>query len=168
MPDNVDLNVITSKKVLEIQEKERLGLKLKKTERLWFEGKFGVRRANVVFAMTQQELDEYTNSKASIHYFSEHYCKVKLEDGKTDLIKLRPYQKKILDLYHKNRYSILLASRQIGKCTGFCTYVCLIKDNIVEEITIGELYYRELQKIRPLNIYEKIKLFLYKILKYLE
>ena len=76
-------------------------------------------------------------------------------------ITLRDYQKDILDLYDKNRFSILVGSRQIGKCNTFLTKIVL-KD--LGEITIGELYFKELSKIRNLNIFEKIKYFLYKLL----
>lgn len=158
-------HVITTEKVQEIIDKERVGIKLKLHEKLWFDGTFGVRKPGVVFARTPEEVEEYTKSKINIHYFSEHYCKVKLEDGKTNLIPLRPYQKKILDLYKDNRYSILMASRQTGKCNSLITNVLVMGvDGIPVEMTMGELYYQELSKIRPLNIYENIKRFLYKIL----
>jgi hypothetical protein len=86
---------------------------------------------------------------------------VKTEDGSVGNITLRDYQKDILDLYDKNRFSILVGSRQIGKCNTFLTKI-MLKD--VGGITIGELYFKELSKIRNLTIFEKIKYFLYKLL----
>ncbi len=160
--------IITTEKINEIHEKERLGLKLKRHEGLWHDKNIGVRRSGVIFEMTPEEVEEYTKCKLSIFYFANNYCKVKREDGKVGLIELRDYQRDILRLYHDNRYSILMASRQVGKCVSFNTIVSILKGDLIEEFTIGELYYNELKKIRPLNIYEKSKLFLYRLLKYLE
>jgi Terminase large subunit, T4likevirus-type, N-terminal len=61
------------------------------------------------------EIQEYIKCKLDIHYFAEKYCRVKTEDGSIANIKLRDYQKDILDLYHNGRFSILCGSRQIGK-----------------------------------------------------
>jgi hypothetical protein len=108
-------NIITTEKIKEIQEKERLALPLKLTERLWFKNNPGVRRSGIKFAMTHDELNEYLKCKLSVYYFAEHFCKIKLEDGTIGNMKLREYQKEIIKLYTENRYSILMASRQSGK-----------------------------------------------------
>lgn len=52
---------------------------------------------------------------SGMQYFAEKYCKIKREDGSIGPMKLRDYQKDILNLYDKSRFSILMASRQIGK-----------------------------------------------------
>ena len=159
-------NIITTKKVEEILEKEKLALPLKLSERLWFNRNEGVRRKGIKFAMTQEELEEYIKCKLSVYYFAEHYCKIKLEDGTVGQMHLREYQKDIIKLYTENRYSILMASRQIGKCNSFITKVLCKNIDGTETITsIGSLYYQEIMKYRELTIYEKIKIFLYKILE---
>jgi hypothetical protein len=163
----IESYIMTTKKVEEIMEKEKLAHPLKLHERLWFRGKdnFGVRKKGVKFAMTQEESEEYTKCYLSIYYFAENYCKIKLEDGTVGQMTLRDYQKDIIKLYTENRYSILMASRQIGKCFTY-TGILNVKDvnNNVYKINIGELYYKTLEKSRKLTIYEKIKLFLYKLL----
>jgi len=108
-------NILTTEKVKEIQEKERLALPLKLSERLWFKNNTGIRRPGLKFSMTQEELEEYIKCKLSVYYFAEHYCKIKLEDGSIGQMRLRDYQKDIIKLYTENRYSILMASRQSGK-----------------------------------------------------
>ena len=162
-------NIISTEKVKEIQEKERLALSLKLGERLWFKNNTGVRKAGLKFAMTQEELNEYLKCKLSVYYFAEHYCKIKLEDGSIGQMKLRDYQKEIIKLYTENRYSILIASRQSGKCSGFNS-VLTLKDieGRIFKINIGSLYYQTLSKQRKLTIIEKTKLILYKLLEYLE
>lgn len=167
--NKMESNIMTTEKVEEIIKKENHAIPLKLHERLWFRGKdnFGVRKAGIKFAMTQSELEEYVRCKLSVYYFAENYCKIKLEDGTVDKMTLRDYQKDIIKLYTENRYSILMASRQIGKCISLNTNL-LCKDNLTGShfyISIGRLYYNELKKYRPLNIYEKMKLFLYKILE---
>lgn len=107
--------ILNTNKVNEIIEKEKLGVKLQKHEKLWFDNIRGVRKANIPFALTDEELLNIYNSSKDCFYFAENFCKIKVEDGSIQLIKLREYQKKIIDLYINNKYSILMASRQVGK-----------------------------------------------------
>lgn len=161
-----EAHIMTTQRVEEILEKENLALQLKRTEKLWFNNLEGVRKRGIKFAMTQEEIEEYIKCKLSVYYFAEHYCKIKLEDGTVGQMKLRDYQKDIIKLYTENRYSILMASRQVGKCNSFISKI-LCKNEITGEIfqtSIGSLYYNELKKYRSLTFLEKIKLFLYNIL----
>ena len=162
--DNIP-SVFNTAKIEEIIEREKLSLPLKRTERLWFNKKTGVRREGIKFAMTRFELDEYIRCKLSVYYFAEHYCQIKREDGTIGPMKLRDYQKDIIDLYTKNPRSILMASRQTGKCMTFVTNVTILSGNgQTKKIPIGLLYYDEIKKERNLTLSEKIKIFLYKIL----
>jgi hypothetical protein len=109
------VNILTTKKVNEILEKQNHGEKLTLAEKIWFNNEVGVRRAKLQFAQTRREIDEYTKCKLNIQYFAEKYCKIKREDGTIGPMQLRDYQKQIIDLFTKNNYSILMASRQTGK-----------------------------------------------------
>ena len=109
------INVLTSKKVDEIIDKQNKGEKLTMSEKIWFKGQVGVRRSYLQFASTSKELNEYSKCKMNIHYFAEKYCKIKREDGTIGPMTLRDYQKDIIDLFTQNNYSILMASRQTGK-----------------------------------------------------
>lgn len=162
-------NILSTEKIKVIQEKERLALPLKLTERLWFKNNPGIRRTGLKFAMTQEELNEYLKCKMSVYYFAEHYCKIKLEDGSIGQMKLREYQKDIIKLYTENRYSILMASRQSGKCLIFNTLATVKDENgFIFKINLGKLYYGALKKTRKLTLIENIKLFLYAILEKIE
>jgi hypothetical protein len=164
-----DSGAITTERVNEILYKEEHALKLTRGEKLWFNGKPGVRRRGIRFAMTPDELDEYIKCKLSIYYFAENYCKIKLEDGTVGQMKLRDYQKDILRLYTENRYSILMASRQVGKCSLSDTFIN-VKDEIngnIFKITLGLLYFKTLKAQRKLTFIENIKYFLYYILQLL-
>ena len=158
------VNVWSTRKVNELMDKENKGIKLKMDEKIWFDNKSGIRKAGIRFASTKKELEEYAKCKLDIHYFADNFCQIKLEDSTIGPMKLRDYQKNIIDLF-QNKRSILMASRQVGKCNYFNIKV-LAKNisGIEEKISIGQLYYNELQKDRKLTITEKIKLILYKIL----
>ena len=107
--------VFNTKIVEEVTNKINDGIVVKRFQNPWFKNEVGVRRAGLTFMMTEDEIQEYIRCKLDIQYFAEKYCKIKTEDGSVQNIKLRDYQRKILDLYSNNRFSILCGSRQIGK-----------------------------------------------------
>lgn len=109
------LFVFTADVIDDILEKQNLGYLLRRHENPWWKNQTGVRRAGIVWGWTDEEMDEYTRCKLDVHYFAETYCKIKLEDGSVNNLKLRDYQKDIIDLYTNNRFSMLMASRQTGK-----------------------------------------------------
>lgn len=164
MSEIVNDNVITKEIIDEILRKEENGLRLKKNEHIWFDNIKGVRKADIKYAMTDEEFEEYVKCKSSIHYFAQKYCKIKREDGSVGSIKLREYQKRMLDLYMSNRYCLLNCSRQTGKCLTVNTLVKININNDYYYNIIGLLYYETLQTIRQLTIYEKIKYKLYQLL----
>ncbi len=163
MAQRVEEFILNTELVKDIEERENLGRRLKNYEKLWFSNLKGIRKANLTFAFTDEEIDEYVKCKLSVHYFAEKYCKIKLEDGTIGHMKLRDYQKKIIDLYTKNRYSILMASRQTGKCNSFNVKVLVLDEvtNDKYEIPFFEVYYNTIQLERKLKFLEKIKMFLY-------
>lgn len=107
--------IFDTKSVEEITNKINDGYVIKRFQNPWFKNEIGVRRSGITFALSDDELKEYIRCKLDIHYFAEKYCKIKTEDGSIGPMKLRDYQKDILNLYHDNRFSILMGSRQIGK-----------------------------------------------------
>jgi len=165
MAEKLEEFILTTEIVNNIEEKENLGKVLKRHEKLWFANTRGVRKANLVFAMTDDEFEEYIKCKINIHYFAERYCQIKREDGSIGPMKLRDYQKDIIDLYTKNPRSILMASRQTGKCISFITNILVIsKSGDTIKVPIGLLYYNELKKDRKLTLLEKIKIMLYNLI----
>lgn len=144
------------------------GILVKRFENPWLKGEVGVRRNGVAFKMTNEEQQEYVKCALDIHYFIEKYCKVKREDGSTGHIKLRDYQSDILDDFVENRFNILMASRQVGKCVSFNTIISIEKDNYQYDIRLGKLYYKMLSAERKLTFLERLKIKLYDFLYYLE
>jgi len=157
--------VLNTKLIKDIQRRDNLGEKLKNHEKLWFNNMKGVRRSNITFALSNTEIEEYMKCKMSVHYFAENYCQIKREDGTIGPMTLRDYQKDIINLYTQNRFSILMASRQTGKCNSFSTNVLALNEETkdIYEIPFYELYYDVVRQERNLSLLEKCKLFLYRM-----
>ena len=160
--------VFTTKLVDDATDKINDGVVVKRYQNPWLKGEVGIRRSGVTFKMSPAEQQEYIRCALDIHYFTEQYCKTKREDGSVGSITLRDYQKDILDNFVNSRFNILMASRQVGKCSGFNTLCSIEKDNIQIDIRIGKLYYYMLNQERSLTLLEKIKIKLYDFLFYLE
>lgn len=159
--------ILNSKIIEEILHKQSMGYKIKQNEKIWFDNKIGIRKSNLNFSMTNEELEEYFKCKMSVHYFAEQFCKIKREDGTIGPLTLRDYQKDIIDLYVNNRFSILCASRQSGKCSSPTTKVTILDTSTNEkfEIPLYKLYYETIKLERKLTNIEKLKYFLYSLIR---
>ena len=82
----------------------------------------GFRAADINFQMTQEETEEFIKCSEDIIYFSNKYCYAMTDEGVAN-IELRPYQIEMLRAFQHNRFVVMLASRQIGKCFLFNTRI---------------------------------------------
>lgn len=80
----------------------------------FYEGKQFLRRGNIVFEYTEEEIAELAKCANDIVYFAEKYAVVMTDNG-IQQVKLRGYQKQLLRDFQDNRFNIVLASRQMGK-----------------------------------------------------
>lgn len=144
------------------------GLKLNTNANPWYQNEVGLRKPGVVYRMSKEEQMEYIKCATDVHYFVEKYCKVKSEDGSVKAITLRDYQKEILDNFVNNRFNILMASRQVGKCVGFNTEVEIVHNDTTYTCRMGRLYYFMVSRQRKLLLTERIKILLYDILYVIE
>jgi len=80
----------------------------------FYEGKQFLRRGNIVFEYTEEEIAELTRCANDIVYFAEKHAVVMTDNG-IQKVKLRDYQKDLLRSFQDNRFNIVLASRQMGK-----------------------------------------------------
>ena len=115
--------VFTTKVVDESTDKINDGIVVKKYQNPWLKSEVGIRRSGVTFRMTPEEQQEYIRCAIDIHYFTEKYCQTTREDGSVGSIKLREYQKEILDNFVNNRFNILMASRQVGKTVSSAIFI---------------------------------------------
>lgn len=101
----------------------------------FYQGNILYRDAGILFEYTEEELEELSKCADDCVYFVEKYCKFLNDKGRT-LVNLRDYQKEILDMYSdevydeeidqfipKNRYIVILQSRQTAKCLEGNSYV---------------------------------------------
>lgn len=95
----------------------REGYKLKDNPFLKTVKGANLRKANIPFDYTQDELDIISECASDKIFFGNHFTKLK--DGNKGWINitLRSYQEDILNQYSRNRWNILMLPRQSGKTT---------------------------------------------------
>ena len=103
-----------------------------------------LKAANILYQLTQEEVEEFHKCSNDIIYFVEKYCRF-LTDAGRRTVKLRKYQKRILEALAKEEFSdkfeelipairnlIMMQSRQSGKTTTiaayFSWYLCFHND----------------------------------------
>jgi hypothetical protein len=155
--DEVGKVAWSSKKIVEMMEQIDQGYKPKVTP--FYEGNPILKKGNITFEYTEQELQALVRCQSDIVYFANNFCTVMTDEG-LQTITLRPYQEEMIKTFKDNRFCVTLASRQIGKCLSANTRATF--EN--KEISLGILYFEELSKARKLTLLEKIKFFLYKLL----
>lgn len=100
----------------------------------FFHGNIDYKDAGLIYQYTDEELKILEKCSNSCLYFMEHYCKFLNDKGYT-LVKLRDYQKDMIELYSeevwdneieeficKNQYIIGMSSRQSSKTTTVSGY----------------------------------------------
>lgn len=87
----------------------------------FYEGKQFLRKGNIVFEYTDEEIAELARCATDIVYFAEKYAVVMTDDG-IKRVKLREYQKRMLRNFQNERFNIVLASRQMGKTVTASIY----------------------------------------------
>jgi hypothetical protein len=149
-----DSNYWSTQKIQELLRKgEEEGLDYKSVDNPFHEGETDLKRANLLYEYTPEEIVEIQKCAQDSVYFAK-YCQVMTDDGLRN-IELRDYQKSILREYQRHRFSILLAPRQIGKC--------LLPTSKIIDINGIETPIYNLNKERKWSIFYLIKKILYKI-----
>jgi len=96
--------VFDTEKVKELQEKMESCEKLTRTQNIFYLNDKDLKRKNVKFTYSNNEMIEYAKCFSSKEYFIESNFNVKLMD----------FQKNIIKHYDKNRFIIFAKSMQIG------------------------------------------------------
>lgn len=79
-------------------------------------GNLNVKRDGVKRGVTELQALEYIKCKRRPIYFIEKYMKIiNVDDGLVPF-KLHDFQKDMIEMYTKNRFSMSLTARQVGKC----------------------------------------------------
>lgn len=158
-----DLNrtVWTSEKVEEVAEQMRMGYKPKSNP--FWHGKTSWRQSNITFEYTIEELKTIERCKNDVLYFANEFCYAMTDKGLKN-ITLRDYQEELLLSYKLNRFSVVLAARQCGKCHLYATKINIYdKENDQKYTTsIGDLYYERLFETTDYTYKDKLSYYLFK------
>lgn len=78
----------------------------------FYKNLIGYKKPNILFDYTNQELENITKFNQNPFDFF-NFCKILVNDSLSDL-KLRDYQKEIINNFYTNKFSINMMSRQLG------------------------------------------------------
>lgn len=92
---------------------EEQGLDYKEVDNPFHDGDPELKRANILWEYTQEEILEIEKCAKDVTYFAK-YCQVMMDHG-LDYINLRDYQSSVLKEYQSHRFNVFLAPRQVGK-----------------------------------------------------
>lgn len=168
----------STEKVAKLMDAMDDGAKIKSTP--FYEGNPILRRGNILFDYTDLEIQELYKCANDICYFANNFCTVMTDEG-LQTITLRDYQVEMLRHFQNNRFTITLASRQIGKCFSFHTKVKIKIENEklkkkfkkfkselnIYNVPFYELYYAIKSSVETLSVCDNIKYVLYKTYSYL-
>lgn len=128
----------------------------------FYENQIDWRAANLNYDYTYDELLEQSKIETNIIYFAEKYAHVMTDEG-IRKVKLRHYQKKVLNQFKTFKNNVYMASRQTGKCVTFDTKVKIFDkaNNKIIEVPIFEIHYMFKKK---LTFLDKVEYMLFKFL----
>ena len=96
-------------------------------------GNPNLKKANTPIEFTKENIQEFLKCKDDPVYFANNYIKiVSLDEG---LVPFRqyPFQKKLIQNFHENRFNICKMPRQTGKSTTVVSYLlhyAIFNDNV--------------------------------------
>lgn len=109
-----------------------------------------LKKANTPIEFTEEQILEFVKCKEDPVYFSKNYVKIVTLDHGLMPFQLYPFQEKLINRFHQNRFNICKMPRQSGKCFINSTRI-KVRNKITNEIielTIEEFY----EKIKKNNL----------------
>jgi len=92
-----------------------------------------LKKANTRIEFTKDQIIEFLKCKEDPVYFSRNYIKIVSLDHGLVPFELYPFQEKLIDNFHKNRFNICKMPRQTGKSTTVVSYLlhyAVFNDNV--------------------------------------
>jgi hypothetical protein len=101
-----------------------------------------LKKSGVTLNYNQQELEEYVKCSNDPIYFIENYVKVIHVDRGLVPFEMYDFQKEMIKAMHENSRTIILSSRQMGKCMNNTTKLTLSNKTTGEtaEMTIEDFF----------------------------
>ncbi len=126
-------------------------------------GNTQLRKPNLMFEYTQDEIEIIMRCKNDINFFANNFAyTMNPSTGSLNLITLRDYQEDLLNTINDNRFTIIVASRQCGKCSIGNEYVELESGEKVKLIDLftehhKNFFYKLISKLKRLlyKVYER-------------
>lgn len=107
-----------------------------------YKNSINLKSGNVRIPFTHEQVMEVAKCKQDIQYFIKNYVKiVSLDEGLVSFDAF-DYQKEIIQLCKDNRWTMVMAARQLGKCSCFQTLTRIRnkKTGKVYTIQIGDFF----------------------------
>ena len=96
-------------------------------------GNPNLKKANVQIDWTEEKIEEFVKCKDDPVYFALNYIKiVSLDEGLVPF-KMYPFQEKLVNNFHNNRFNICKMPRQTGKsttCVSYLLHYIVFNDNV--------------------------------------
>ena len=96
-------------------------------------GNPNLKKANVAVEFTEEQVLEFIKCKTDPVYFTKKYIKIVNVDEGLVNFGIWPFQEKLINNFHKNRFNICKMPRQVGKTTTVVSYLLhylLFNDNV--------------------------------------
>ena len=92
-----------------------------------------LKKANVAVEFTEENVLEFVKCKNDPVYFAKNYIKIVSLDHGEIPFKMYPFQEKLINNFHENRFNICRMPRQTGKsttCVSYLLHYAVFNDNV--------------------------------------
>lgn len=89
----------------------------------FYNGNRLVKKAGIQVNFTPEQILELEKCSEDVIYFINNYCKIITLDDGLELFNTFPYQDRMVESFHENRFTICLLPRQMGKSTICAAYL---------------------------------------------
>jgi hypothetical protein len=92
-----------------------------------------LKKANTPIEFTEDQILEFIKCKEDPVFFAKNYVKIVTLDYGLQPFKMYPFQEKLVERFHKNRFNICKMPRQTGKSTTVVSYLlhyAVFNDNV--------------------------------------
>ena len=96
-------------------------------------GNPNLKKANTSIEFTQDQILEFMKCKEDPVYFAKNYIKIVTLDHGLQPFKMYPFQEKLIQNFHENRFNICKMPRQTGKsttCVSYLLHYAVFNDNV--------------------------------------
>jgi len=96
-------------------------------------GNPNLKKANTAIEFTEEQIIEFLKCKEDPVYFAKNYIKIVSLDHGLVPFNMYPFQEKLIENFHKNRFNICKMPRQTGKsttCVSYLLHYAVFNDNV--------------------------------------